>query len=229
MPATRPRYRTMSRRPAARVPRRRTGRDPARDHRPERAVPAPAAHQPGVLGRAALRHARGDGEDLRLDPANRRVRTGPAEIPPHGLPRLGGDRRPPRRLRPRLRRLRYLRRAASRAARQAPAQRALPVVDPGRRPGTAGLGRAGPPAVPLVARSGQRGRLTDHPPPAAHNHPDHPFGYGVIGSGPVTSAPAIDRPRLRRGTRRDGVSTAAAGLPRRGRPGRGQGSRSSPS
>ena len=33
---------------------------PARDHRTQRAVPAPAAHQPGLRGRAAVRHARGD-------------------------------------------------------------------------------------------------------------------------------------------------------------------------
>ena len=33
---------------------------------------------------------------------------------------------------------------------------ALPVLHPGRRPGAERLGRAGPPAVPLVARSGQQ-------------------------------------------------------------------------
>ena len=46
------------------------------------------------------------------------------------------------------------RRPASRVARQAPADQALPVLHPGRRPGAERLGRAGPPAVPLVARSG---------------------------------------------------------------------------
>ena len=49
-------------------------------------------------------------------------------------------------------RLRYLRRPASRVARQAPAGQALPVLHPGRRPGAERLGRAGSPAVPLVAR-----------------------------------------------------------------------------
>jgi hypothetical protein len=45
----------------------------------------------------ALRHARSHRQDLHLDPSHRRVRAGPAEVPPHGLPRLGRDRRPPRR------------------------------------------------------------------------------------------------------------------------------------
>ena len=43
---------------------------------------------------------------------------------------------------------------------------ALPVIDPGRRPSTTRLGRARPPAVPLVARSGEQARLINHPPPA---------------------------------------------------------------
>ena len=63
--------------------------------------------------------------------------------------------------------LRHVRRAASRAPRQALAEQALPVFDAGRARGQARLGRARPPAVPLVARSGQQGGLIDHPPPAS--------------------------------------------------------------
>ena len=63
----------------------RTGRDLARDQRPGQAIPAPSAHQPGFRRGTALRHAGGHRQDLYLDPSHRRVRAGPAEVPPHGL------------------------------------------------------------------------------------------------------------------------------------------------
>ena len=80
------------------------------------------------------------GADLRLDPADRRVRTGAAEVSPHRLAGLGGTGRAPCRRGPGLRGLRRLRRPESRAAGQAPASQALPLVDPGRRTGSPRLG-----------------------------------------------------------------------------------------
>ena len=134
--------------------RRRTSRDPARNHRPRRAIPAPGAHQPGLPRGTALRHARSDPQDL------------------HWIQRIAAYERAPQKYHhtvsrawveivahhvgdgPGLHGLRHLRRTPSRAPGQAPAQQALPVGHPGA---PARRGWVEPDLLPFpVVRWGQR-------------------------------------------------------------------------